>query len=70
MEAMNRVPQASTSRTAKAVANGVHTQAPQRKRVSVLGATGSVGRSTLDLIGRNPDRFEVCLLYTSDAADE
>ncbi len=29
------------------------------KRVSVLGATGSVGQSTLDLIGRNPNMFEV-----------
>ena len=28
------------------------------KRVSVLGATGSVGQSTLDLIGRNPEAFE------------
>jgi 1-deoxy-D-xylulose-5-phosphate reductoisomerase len=32
------------------------------KRVSVLGATGSVGQSTLDLIGRNPDLFEVVAL--------
>ena len=69
MEAMNRVPQASTSRTAKAVANGVHTQAPQRKRVSVLGATGSVGRSTLDLIGRNPDMFEVVALTGNSNVD-
>ena len=29
------------------------------KRISVLGATGSIGESTLDLIGRSPDRFEV-----------
>ena len=29
------------------------------KRVAILGATGSVGTSTLDLIERNPDRFEV-----------
>ncbi|TCT12603.1 1-deoxy-D-xylulose 5-phosphate reductoisomerase [Tepidamorphus gemmatus] len=27
--------------------------------ISILGATGSIGLSTLDLIGRNPDRFEV-----------
>jgi 1-deoxy-D-xylulose-5-phosphate reductoisomerase len=33
-----------------------------RKRVSVLGATGSVGKSTLDLIGRNPAMFEVVAL--------
>jgi 1-deoxy-D-xylulose-5-phosphate reductoisomerase len=30
-----------------------------RRKVAILGATGSVGRSTLDLIGRNPDMFEV-----------
>lgn len=34
----------------------------QRQRVSVLGATGSVGESTLDLIGHNPDRFEIVAL--------
>jgi 1-deoxy-D-xylulose-5-phosphate reductoisomerase len=28
-----------------------------RRRVTILGATGSVGRSTLDLIGREPERF-------------
>jgi len=31
-------------------------------RVSVLGATGSVGMSTLDLIGRDPDRYKVAAL--------
>ena len=32
------------------------------RRVTVLGATGSVGTSTLDLIGRNPHLFEVVAL--------
>lgn len=32
---------------------------PTIRRVSVLGATGSVGHSTLDLIGRSPDAYEV-----------
>jgi len=32
------------------------------KRVSVLGATGSVGTSTLDLIGRTPHMFEIVAL--------
>ncbi len=31
----------------------------RRRSVTILGATGSVGRSTLDLIERNPDRYEV-----------
>ena len=30
-----------------------------RRKVAILGATGSVGKSTLDLVERNPDRFEV-----------
>lgn len=29
------------------------------KRLSILGATGSVGTSTLDLVARNPDAFRV-----------
>ena len=39
------------------------------KRVTILGATGSVGRSTLDLIERNPDAFTVeALTANSDVA--
>lgn len=34
----------------------------ERKRVSILGATGSVGQSTLDLIERNREDFEVVAL--------
>jgi 1-deoxy-D-xylulose-5-phosphate reductoisomerase len=30
-----------------------------RKRVAILGSTGSIGRQALDVIGRYPDRFEV-----------
>ena len=33
-----------------------------RRKISILGATGSVGSSTLDLVERNPDRFEVIAL--------
>lgn len=29
------------------------------RRISILGATGSVGTSTLDLVERHPDRFEI-----------
>jgi 1-deoxy-D-xylulose-5-phosphate reductoisomerase len=32
------------------------------RRVTVLGATGSIGRSTLDLIGRAPDDYDVIAL--------
>ena len=40
------------------------------KRVSVLGATGSVGRSTLDLIERAPDDFQVVALTANCNVDE
>ena len=30
-----------------------------RRKIAILGATGSIGKSTLDLIERSPDRFEV-----------
>jgi 1-deoxy-D-xylulose-5-phosphate reductoisomerase len=32
------------------------------RRVTLLGATGSVGESTLDVISRHPDRFQVAAL--------
>ena len=40
-----------------------------RKRITVLGATGSVGQSTLDLIGRNPRLFEVVALTANRNAE-
>ncbi|MGI8706226.1 MAG: 1-deoxy-D-xylulose-5-phosphate reductoisomerase [Sphingomicrobium sp.] len=33
-----------------------------KRRISILGATGSIGRSTLDLVERSPERFEVVAL--------
>ncbi|HKO87386.1 MAG TPA: 1-deoxy-D-xylulose-5-phosphate reductoisomerase [Burkholderiales bacterium] len=32
------------------------------QRLTVLGATGSIGRSTLDVIARHPDRFQIYAL--------
>jgi 1-deoxy-D-xylulose-5-phosphate reductoisomerase len=40
------------------------------KRISVLGATGSVGRSTLDLVARNRDVFQVVALTANVNASE
>jgi 1-deoxy-D-xylulose-5-phosphate reductoisomerase len=40
-----------------------------RRSVTILGATGSVGRSTLDLIARNADRFEVLALTARTDVD-
>jgi len=34
--------------------------------VTILGATGSIGRSTLDLIGRNPDKYR-CVALTANS---
>ena len=42
--------------------------APAPRSVSVLGATGSVGSSTLDLIGRTADRFQVVALTANTNA--
>ncbi len=38
--------------------------------VAVLGATGSIGRSTLDVIGRHPDRFRVFALTANTQSKE
>jgi len=38
--------------------------------VAVLGATGSIGRSTLDVIQRHPDRYQVSLLSAHRSVDE
>lgn len=42
---------------------------PGRRRVSILGATGSVGRSTADLLVRHRDRYEVVALTAHRDAD-
>ena len=41
-----------------------------RQRVCILGATGSVGTSTLDVLGRHPGRFEVFALTAHSRMDE
>jgi 1-deoxy-D-xylulose-5-phosphate reductoisomerase len=40
-----------------------------RKRVLILGSTGSIGCSTLDVIGLNPEQFEVVGLVAHRNAD-
>ena len=39
------------------------------KRVAVLGSTGSIGMSTLDVLARHPDRFEVAALAAHTQVD-
>src|SRR5690554_7743492 len=41
-----------------------------RRSVTVLGATGSIGLSTLDVIRRHPDRFSVYALTAGTRASE
>ncbi len=40
-----------------------------RRRIAVLGSTGSIGRQTLDVIGQHPDLFSVELLTANTSAD-
>jgi 1-deoxy-D-xylulose-5-phosphate reductoisomerase len=45
-------------------------EAATRRRVAILGATGSIGDSTLDVIAQQPGRFEVTVLTAQDNADK
>src|SRR5688572_2626719 len=40
-----------------------------RQRLVILGATGSVGVNTLDVVARHPDRFEVVALAANARVD-
>jgi 1-deoxy-D-xylulose-5-phosphate reductoisomerase len=37
-------------------------EVPRARRISILGSTGSVGANTVDLIDRNPGRYEIVAL--------
>lgn len=39
------------------------------RKIAILGATGSVGTSTLDLVERNPERFEVVAVTAATNAE-
>jgi 1-deoxy-D-xylulose-5-phosphate reductoisomerase len=41
-----------------------------RRRIAILGATGSIGKSTLDLIERSPERFEVVAVTAATNGEE
>lgn len=40
-----------------------------KQRIAILGSTGSVGTSTLDVVARHPDQFEVFALTASTQVD-
>ena len=46
------------------------TSASRRQRICILGSTGSVGTSTLDVLSRHPERFEVFALTAHSRSDE
>jgi len=39
------------------------------KQIAILGSTGSIGRQALDVIGANPDRFEVYAISANNSVD-
>jgi len=41
-----------------------------KQRLTILGSTGSIGVSTLDVVARHPDRFEVFALSAATRVDE
>lgn len=41
----------------------------ERQRIAILGATGSVGASTLDVVARHPQRFQVVALTAHSKTD-
>lgn len=51
------------------VAGGLVAVLKNKRLVSVLGSTGSIGVSTLDVIARHPDRFEVYALAANSSVD-
>jgi 1-deoxy-D-xylulose-5-phosphate reductoisomerase len=42
----------------------------RKQRICILGSTGSVGTSTLDVLSRHPDRFEVFALTAHSRVDD
>lgn len=40
-----------------------------KQRIAILGATGSIGTNTLDVLARHPDRFEVFALTAATQVD-
>ncbi|MDE1947107.1 MAG: 1-deoxy-D-xylulose-5-phosphate reductoisomerase, partial [Burkholderiales bacterium] len=42
----------------------------RRQRIVILGSTGSVGTSTLDVVARHPGRFEIVGLSAFQRIDE
>jgi 1-deoxy-D-xylulose-5-phosphate reductoisomerase len=39
------------------------------QHITILGSTGSIGTSTLDVVARHPDRFSITALTANSQAD-
>ena len=48
----------------------MNTRSSRRQRICILGSTGSAGTSTLDVLSRHPERFEVFALTAHSRSDE
>ena len=40
-----------------------------KQKITVLGSTGSIGKNTLDVVARHPDRYEVFALSAATQVD-
>jgi 1-deoxy-D-xylulose-5-phosphate reductoisomerase len=47
----------------------MHASSVSKQRITILGSTGSIGKNTLDVLGRHPDRFEVFALSAATQLD-
>lgn len=59
---VSRIPTPAVDLPSADAARGQRSRPAGPLRLSVLGATGSIGQSTLDLVARHPDRFEIVAL--------
>ena len=41
----------------------------EKKKIAILGSTGSIGRQTLDVVRQHPDRFEVEVITAGSNGD-
>ena len=41
-----------------------------KKKIAILGSTGSIGKSTIDIIRKNKKNFDVILLTTNNNYNE
>ena len=58
-----------STRPLPAQAQAQHATGAPRQRLAILGATGSIGVSTLDVVARHPDRFEIVGLSGNQQVD-